>query len=231
MINRIKQTVTTILNTDGRGNVKPSELNVIVHNGVLELYEEMLFEVNQLMNRQNRGLVNGGLENTTEKVREKIQYYLTTTTLSYSGDSFILPSDLRYFDAPFYNDELIDLCKNNREFKLLANVSHTTPTEEYPIGLKQGNTLKVLPTTIEEDVTLSYLRNPLEAKWTYIKANGVELFNPSAADYQDVDIHPGQEDNLIIKVLEKFGINLKEKDVQEAMQRAKVNEFNEKNAN
>ena len=76
MLNRVHRTVKFLANTEGRGNVKPENIDLAIHNKVLEKYEELLFDVNRLVNRQNRGLVNGALENTVDKVREKIQHYL-----------------------------------------------------------------------------------------------------------------------------------------------------------
>lgn len=232
MIDRIFQTVKTLVNTDGNGNFKPKSFDLLLNNVVLEKFEELLFEVNRLVNRQNRGLVNGGLENVADKVRERIQHYLVEeTTLVYENSKFTLPANLRYFDTVFYLNEAIELCNNNMEFKLISNLKNTAPEGDYPIGLKQGNTIKVAPSTIITNVTATYLRNPLQAKWTYQIIDGVEIFNPSANDYVDVDIHPGDEDDVILRVLKKFGINLKEKDIQEITSREEINEFTAKNTN
>lgn len=231
MIDRVVQVVKTVLNTDGRGNVSPKETDLIINNVVIEIYEENLFERNRLLNRQNRGLVNADLDNVATKLLERIQHYLTDGDLTYSGGTFNFPSDLRYLDAVFYNNEEVELCKNNKEFKLLKNLKETSPNESYPIGLKHGTAIKILPETIVGDVTVSYLRNPAQAKWTYVVIDGVEMFNPSANDYQDIDIHPGDEDDIIMRVLQKFGINLKEKDLQEIMSREKATEFNVNNTN
>jgi len=74
-------------------------------------------------------------------------------------------------------------------------------------------------------VTVSYLRNPVQAKWTYTIIDGVEVFNPSALDYVDVDIHPSEEDDIIIRVLQGFGVELKEQDIQQLTQADKLTEF------
>ena len=231
MIDRVVKTVKTILNTEGRGNVKPSQLDLIINNVIFEIFENNLFERNRLLNRENRGLAGSDLDNVAKKLLERIQHYLTEGDLTYVNGRFTFPADLRYLDTVNYFDTEIELVRNNREFKLIKNLKETSPNEDYPIGLKQGSHLKVLPITIIDNVTASYLRNPLQAKWTYTVLEGVELFNPSANDYQDIDIHPSEEDNVIIRVLQKMGINLKEKDIQEIMTREQMNEFNEKNTN
>lgn len=224
MIDRIFNTVKYYVNTDGHGNFTPEKFDAFLHNKVLEKFEENFFEVNQMLNRQNRGLINGGLENIPDKIRECIQHYITPeTTLTYNDPYFELPADLHYFDTVTYNGTIIDLCKSNKEFKIVETAN---PTEEYPIGLKQGDTLKVSPSTITSNVSMSYLRKPIRAKWTYQIIGGVEVFDNGAADFKDVDAHPSTETDLIIRVLEAFGVYLKEKDLQAFTQREQTTEFN-----
>ena len=221
MLNRVNRTVKFLTNTDGRGNVSPSELDLAIHNRVQEKYEELLFEVNRLVNRQNKGLINGALENTTEKVRERIQHYLEEKVVSVSNGNLTIPSEVRYFDTVLYAQTYIELCKNNKEYLLSSSVA----SEQYPIGLKTANTLKLLPETIQS-VTLSYLRNPIEAKWTYTIVDQVEMYNPSKSDFKEIDIHPSEEADLILRVLQSFGINLKEPELQKVTEQIKTSEFN-----
>lgn len=226
MLNRVHRTVKFLANTDGRGNVSPSEIDLAIHNRVQEKYEELLFEVNRLVNRQNRGLVNGALENTTDKVREKIQHYLEDADANLTDGKFTIPSEVRYFDTVLYQETYIELCKNNKEYLL----SKSEATKEYPIGLKSSNTVKVSPNTIYA-VTISYLRNPIEAKWTYTVFEGVEMYDPSKSDFKEIDIHPSEESDLILRVLQSFGINLKEKDLQLITEQIKSAEFNKEITN
>lgn len=230
MIDRIKRTVESLLGTDHRGNFSPSKFDTILNFVVMNKFEELFFEVNRLLNRQNRGLINGGLENLPDKVREKIEHYIEPyTAMTYVGPHFTFPSDLRYFDTILYNDDaMVELCKSNKEFKILETAN---PTEEYPIGLKQGNTLQIRPSTILSDVTVSYLRNPRQAKWTYTIVDDVEIYNPSAVDFVDVDIHPSEEDDIVIRVLQGFGVELKEQDIQQIAQADKLTEFQQENTN
>ena len=221
MLNRVHRTVKFLTNSDGRGNVSPSELDLAIHNRVQEKYEELLFEVNRLVNRQNKGLINGALENTTEKVRERIQHYLEEKVVSVTNGNLTIPSEVRYFDTILYAKTYIELCKNNKEYLL----SSSEASEQYPIGLKTANTLKLLPETITS-ITLSYLRNPIEAKWTYTIVDDVEMYNPSKSDFKEIDIHPSEEADLILRVLQSFGINLKEPELQRVTEQIKTSEFN-----
>ena len=59
----------------------------------------------------------------------------------------------------------------------------------------------------------------------------VEGFNPDALDFQDIDMHASEEDDIVSRLCVKFGINLKEQDLQMAGNNDEMQEDNKKNAN
>ena len=231
-IDRLYKTVLMFANSDIRGNVKPTDLRLALYDVVNEIVEEYFYEVNRMLNRENRGLINGGFENIPDRIREKILYFLKEdVVLNYAAPYFELPADLRYIDSVFYqeNNE-VEFCKHNKEFKLLLNYADTLPTNTNPIGLRVGNKIKVAPTTIVDEVTISYLRNPLIPNWTYTVVGGAELFNPSAPDFQDIDLHPSEENRVVLATLKRFGVNLKETDLTQMTAAREQIDFNQDNA-
>ena len=231
-VDRIYKTVLMFANSDIRGNVKPTDLRLALYDVVNEIVEEYFYEVNRMLNRENRGLINGGFENIPDRIREKILYFLKEdVVLNYAAPYFELPADLRYIDSVFYqeNNE-VEFCKHNKEFKLLLNYADTLPTNTKPIGLRIGNKIKVAPTTIVDEVTISYLRNPLIPNWTYTVVGGAELFNPSAPDFQDIDLHPSEENRVVLATLKRFGVNLKETDLTQMTAAREQIDFNQDNA-
>ena len=231
-IDRLYKTVLMFANSDIRGNVKPTDLRLALYDVVNEIVEEYFYEVNRMLNRENRGLINGGFENIPDRIREKILYFLKEdVALTYSAPYFELPTDLRYIDSVFYQDNNeVEFCKHNKEFKLLLNYADTLPTNTNPIGLRIGNKIKVAPTTIVDEVTISYLRNPLIPNWTYTVVGGAELFNPSAPDFQDIDLHPSEENRVVLATLKRFGVNLKETDLTQMTAAREQIDFNQDNA-
>lgn len=231
-IDRVYKTLLTFANSDIRGNVKPTDLRLALYDTINEIVEEYFYEVNRLLSRENRGLINGGLENLPDRIREKILYFLVEDeVLTFSDPYFELPSNLRYIDSVFYQDNNeVEFCKHNREFKLLLNYADTLPTTTNPIGLRVGDNIKIAPTTIQDEVTISYLRNPLVPNWTYMVVDGAELFNPSATDFQDIDLHPSEENKVVLMTLKRFGINLKEQDLTQVTIAKENADFNQDNA-
>lgn len=224
-IDRVYKTILTLANSDIRGNVTPSELKLLVNDVVNEIYEEYPFELSRQVNRQNRGLVNGGSENTADMIREKMNYFLQNASLNFVTSLFQLPSNLRYIDSIWYNNSVeIEKSKSLKEFKLVNSKI------DCPIYLHQGTTITVSPSSIVSNVSISYKRKPLVANWTYRVVSGAEIFNPSASDFQDIDLHPSEENNVILRTLLRFGINLKEKDLQEITQNQETKDYQQDNA-
>ena len=62
------------------------------------------------------------------------------------------------------------------------------------------------------DIKLIYLRTPKDPKWTYnMSLTGEDpLFNPSASDYQDFELGPEEQTNLIIEILKLAGVTIRE---------------------
>ncbi|MBC7845572.1 MAG: hypothetical protein H7Y10_03670 [Flavobacterium sp.] len=234
MIDRVYQTVKMLGNSEVRGNFKPADFDKAVYNVILEKFEEYPFELNRALNRQNRGLIGGGLENIPDNILEKMQHFSKEATLVYASPSFTIPSDARDIDAVIHLDKNeIVLAKNTSQFNHIKNFKHIAPTIDCPIGLRIGNQIKVLPSSIVADVKLYYLRNPLIPKWTYVvdPISEAEMFNPSAGDFQDIDMHPSEEDDIVSRICIKMGINLKEADLQISATNSETQEFNQQNSN
>jgi len=228
-IDRVYKTVLFFANSDVRGNVKPDDLRLAINTSVEDIVESYFEELNRALNKQNRGLAGVGLENIPDKIRERMLYFLKEEDLVYADPIFTLPTDLRYTDAFLYNDTEIELCKNNREFKLVSNLIDTLPTETYPICLRIGETIKVAPTTIIDSVSISYLRKHKIANWTFNLIANTEVYNPSATDFQDIDLHPSEEYSVILKTLGYFGVNLKEQDIVAVTGSMQQQNFNQEN--
>jgi hypothetical protein len=229
-IDLVHQTVKTLANTDVRGNAKPDEMRLLINLVVDEIIESYFSELEKAINRANRGSGGTALENIPKRIREKLLYFLTENTMTFTTPYFDFPSGYRHIDSISFNGIDIEECKNMREFKAIVNLQDTTPTETFPIYVQLGDKIKVAPSTIVNNVLISYLRSHLIAKWTFVEVLGNEVFNPSALDFQDIDLHSSELSNVILKTLFKLGINLKEKDLvqymtqQEQMDYAKNNQ-------
>ena len=230
-IDRVYKSVLRLANSDIRGNVTPEDIRVFINDSVNEIYEDYFPDESRMVNRQNRGLTGVALWNIPERIRERALHFLVEEEdLVFEDGYFLIPDTVRYIDNAHYLEKEIEFYKNSREFRMVASNVDTTPSTTYPIGLKVGEKIKVAPNTITEGVKLSYLRKPIIANWAYEMVNGSEQVNPDAADYRDIDLHPGEENKLILLVLKRCGINLREQDLVGITTNDTNTEFNQDNS-
>ena len=90
--------------------------------------------------------------------------------------------------------------------------------------VKVGDKFKIYPDLSAYDVGALYIKRPAVPKWTYIEVQNNPLFNPSAVDYQDFEIHPSCEMELVIKILAYCGMSIREAEVVQASQNMDVME-------
>lgn len=232
-IDRVKNKVSDLLNTDGRGNFKIATFNLFVHHAITKRCTAYMAEVNQAVNRENRGLINGGLENVADKVRERIAFLMNrpATLTAGSDGTYALPENILYLDTLLFNNEIVvEPTKNAGEFRAIAGCAMIQPSQQYPIFLRTGNVLEVLPNTITSSLKLYYMRQPAFPNWTYRMINNNPVFDPDADDFVDIDLHPDEEENIVNEVLLLFSINLKEPDVTQSAIAIENIETNNNNA-
>jgi len=226
MLDRIKRKVFTYLNTEGRGNIKVERFNLLCHDAIQQRQDELINEVVRYENRENQGLAGNMLENLPDRTREKLLWWLTDSPMSETNGEYDLPLDHAYTDDIATNEGYsFELCKGRKDFNIVKNFA----TSSYPACYATGTALKTSPIGLGA-LTIYYLRQPLKPKWTYNFIGNNELFNPSANDFVDADIHPTEEDEIVKRILLACGITLKEMDIVNVSLQKEQQEFNKDNA-
>ncbi len=222
MLDRLYKFIQTVSNNELNGNISPQEFKLLLHSCVNERYEENIYELNKIINRERRGLMNNfSLDNITGKIRERIlHYYIEQDAETTLEGRFDLPDDLRYLDTVEVDSYEAELTNNRRHFLSLISFQDTKPTTLLPIYYKMNGIVQVAPPSRNAKILIHYLRNPKVANWTYVLVPNprdasvfVEIYNPTSPDFQDVDIHPSEEYYISIKMLKRLGINLKEEQI------------------
>ena len=229
MLDRIYKKVKKFVNTDVRGNVTPAEFELFVHNAIQDRNEEVFYDFNRLVTRENRGMIVSGLANIVDRFSEKLSHYLKDSEpYTIVEGRIAIPDDVRYMDEPqLTNGTTLELCNNKREF----TIQKTFAKKQYPIYRIVGGEIEIAPDLEGDGVTLSYLRKVKYPKWTYRVIQGVEIFNADSPDYQDADIHVSEEEEIVRRVLMAFGVNLKDQEIQAYAATEENSEFNKNNAN
>ena len=58
------------------------------------------------------------------------------------------------------------------------------------------------------NTSINYVRKPAQPNWTYVVVNEQALYNSSASDHQDFELHMSEENNLVNKILQLAGISM-----------------------
>jgi hypothetical protein len=121
-------------------------------------------------------------------------------------------------DYNIYDSEVLKEVEKvtNTKITMLNNSLLTKPTLTYPAYVQDATRGKIYPTTINNQgqIICQYIRYPYAPNWTYLETSGQDpIFNPSAADYQNFELPQSDEPNLVAKILQYAGVEIREGDV------------------
>jgi len=213
-IDTVYQRVLAILNKENRGYVTPQEFNLFANQAQLEVFEQYFFDLNQY-NRLPKN--DTEYSDLPKLINEKLSKFKKSASVSYMTDHFHLPSDLHKLGTVIYNNttpvEQIDK-KNLLEYQLSKL---TAPTTSNPVYIQNiANTsnhwgLIVYPTTINANISITYVRKPNTVNWSYTNVNGNALYN--ASNSTDFELHGSEETNLVLKILLYAGVSIKDPNI------------------
>jgi len=247
MINTIRNTVLAIVSKDNRGYITPEEFNLFARQTQLDLFGQYMYDYSNAINKQNARMHNSGYSDVPELLHEIVDKFLVEDVLVYNNtsDKFYVPGDNPGQPEEPKPYKLIRLTYNNAveiekvgptKILNLLSSSMVAPTTSYPVYVLneyatgadvQG--IQIYPTTIISNVTVSYLRYPLDPKWTYTSLTGGEpLFNQSASDFQDFELPYTDAPRLVVGICKLSGVSIQEADVVQLMQAEEVNDNQQK---
>ena len=157
------------------------------------------------------GYVVGGIpfNAVVEVVTSQTQLELEATNLTATGINYSIFNSLDIKEAEKVTHSKITLLDNS----LL-----TKPTLTYPAYTQDALAAKMYPITIYEQgqVVSQYIRYPFTPNWTYLETSGNDpIFNASDPLYQSFELPLSDEPNLIMKILQYAGVEIREGDVVE----------------
>jgi len=96
----------------------------------------------------------------------------------------------------------------------MLRTSLAAPVDARPVYVRKSDTLlKIFPSSpstsyTTSNITCNYIAKPAVVKWTYNVVNDNALYNASASDAQNFELHQSEEGELVYKILELAGITL-----------------------
>ena len=207
-VDRVYQTVLAIANKEQRGYITPQEFNLFANQAQNEIFEQYFHDLKLFLRIPgNKTVTSDPREMIEEKIsifRASNQGYATMTQTVYKLEA------VRFREAAtgiYYAAEEV----SKREYDAYHMSSLMAPEINRPIFYRANNgVIYGSPVEGYDDTRIDFIRRPLAPNWTYIEVNGDALWNPSAADAQNFELHPSEEKNLVVKILQFAGVSMKD---------------------
>ena len=202
-VNTVYKTVLLILNQQQRGYMTPDEFNKTATQVQLNIFQSYLEDLNQ----QYRVPQNDTeYANRVENIEKKLQYFQRTGATTYVGPEFTLnPTDIYRLGSVFYKDTELTQYAQRNELTQLLRSPLTQPTETFPIFLYENDNLFVYPTSINSNISISYLKTPADVVWGYGIGN-LGQFEYNAGTSTDFELSVSEQSNVIIRILAYAGV-------------------------
>jgi hypothetical protein len=237
--NFVRNAVLFIMNKSNLGYLSPMDYDVFCNLAQRDIYENLFFQYNQMLNRENKRLTGSEYANLKANIGEQIDYYATYSIPS----EFVFNSadeTWSFTNPDLYRVENLSLVENTtkkkvdmelvskRQLNVLVNSDMTAPSLMFPVYEKIGNKFKPFPLLPSNYfLELFYLRTPKSPKWTFITVAGNPIYNPSASDLQDIDLHPSLLIPFLTKVLNYAGLSIREPEIQQFVNSEEAKSFQE----
>jgi|TARA_R100000479_G_C6375428_1_gene198817 hypothetical protein len=228
-VNTVYKSVLSILNKEQRGFLTPDEFNKLAKQAQLNLLELAFAEYNKFLSMDNLGRINAGYADLPEKIKEKIEVFYATSTLS--GPPYSLPSNVfKLIDVNMLDKTLSLEEVDKNELSYILSSPLTKPSKDFPVYYKTttastGATSIVVSPATTDTISVDYIRIPTEPRFGYTvnSTYGTNVYdatpynaNTHAGTTQgstNFELHPSEETMLIMAILTQAGVVIKSTDI------------------
>ena len=218
MINHVRNTVLSVLNKENRGTLTVSQFNSYAKYAQQLLFDQYFSEYSRLSTLKNSRRLSRDQGDKLAMLRENIDKFIKTATITKQADpdnNYLKPSDMYSSMSLVYGGKAVEYVPKHKQ-TYLESSNMSGPSVLYPGYVDQDDAWYLKPDTLAGDLTLNYVRNVSEPKWTYTVVGENPVFNPSAADYKDFELGQDDETKLIVEILKLSGVTIREAEVAQA---------------
>ena len=230
-VNKVYTTVLSIINKKGSGYLTPDNFNKIAKVVQLELLDRAFYEYNRAVAKQTGGRGAQGYGDIPRKIQDKIDPFCAQDTITLTSGVGSLPSASSgtYNVAGVYNiinvsstDSLTQIERIDKsKLSFLLSSPLTAPSTTFPMYYVSADSIYVYPTTLSS-VSMYYIGTPADPIWSSTvdtTSFGTPIYTYTTLGSTNFTLHPSDEVDLILGILQYFGITIKDPLViQSAMQ-------------
>lgn len=225
-VNFVRNATLFILNKSNLGFIGTTEFDTFCALAQQDIFENLFFQYNQFINRQNKRLTGTEYADLPKNLREQIDVfaeYTNASNFTYNSSTNLW----NFIGTDLYRAENLSLVKisNNkkidieevskRKLNVMNNSDLTKPSLLFPVYEKISNAFRVYPIAPSTHfVEMFYLRSPKAPKWTFNMVGGNPIYNASASDLQHIELHPSLLIPFLTKVLAYAGLSIREEQIE-----------------
>jgi len=202
-IDTVYQKVLAIANKEQRGYITPQEFNLFADQAQMDIFEQYFYDINQFNRVPGNDTEYSDMLTLLE---EKIAIFKNIKLLNFSDPYYEKPQELYRLgtlETGFGEIEQI----TQKEYLNIKLAPLAKPTLKRAVFIDTPQGYRIYP-TFTNNVQCHYIRRPKKINWSYIIVNDTALYDSSnSIDFQ---LHPSEENNLIIKILALAGIAIKD---------------------
>ena len=228
-VNDVYQKVLAIANKEQRGYITPQEFNLFANQAQMDIFEQYFYDLNQFSRIPGNDTTYADIVSLLNEKIDIFEKFRQDVSMA-SGGVGTLPDYYRMGELSFNNSGTYVAIEkvNQNDLNHYINSPLTSPTTSRPIYIRtSGSTestrersIQVYPTSITSGVTCNYIARPTPPNWTYTVVVGKALYNGTAADLQDFELHKSEENNLVLKILSLAGVSIKDAILYQAAEAA-----------
>jgi hypothetical protein len=202
-IDTVYQKVLAIANKEQRGYITPQEFNLFADQAQMDIFEQYFYDINQFNRIPGNDTEYADMLTLLE---EKIAIFKNIKLLNYSSPYFQKPRELYRLgtlETGFGEIEQV----TNKEYLNIKLSPLAKPTLKRAVFVDTPQGYRIYP-TFTNNVQCHYVRKPKKVNWGYSVINDTALYD--ATKSINFQLHPSEENNLIIKILALAGIAIKD---------------------
>jgi len=215
-VDSVYQKVLAIANKEQRGYITPQEFNLFANQAQLDIFEQYFYDLDQFSKIPGNDTTYTDIVTIIEDKIHMLADSLGSTAIANlpvngANHRITLPGNIyRIIKVECSDVEAEKL--NTKDFTSVKKQGPLIrPTATMPVYNLQDDQLKIYnggpvhPGSI--NCGIYYIRKPLAANWTYVVLNNKALYNSSALDLQNFELHSSEETELVLKILTLAGIS------------------------
>jgi D-ribose pyranose/furanose isomerase RbsD len=204
-VDTVYQRVLSILNKEQRGYVTPQEFNLFANQAQMDLFEQYFYDINQFGRMHGNDTEFSDMLNI---LNEKINIFEVTAAMTYANNHWSAPNDLYRIGTLIYDNKEVERINKN-EFLYINASPLTKPSNVRPVFVASSSGYKVYGNAeLITGVTCNYIKRPATVAWGYNTVLGEAQYN--ASNSTNFELHPSEETELVMKILELAGISTRE---------------------